>query len=64
MCRVEFGISSLEDLGHLLKAWGKHLAAEGQPARDIHVDVMLEDRVPGEVIPGLFSMCRVEPECF
>ena len=96
MCRVEFAIFSMEDLRFLLKAWGKHLAETGQPVnRDIHVDVMLDDRVPGEqvclcfiassevmdrflvrlrqdglkfscdeIIPGLFSMCRVEHECF
>ena len=94
MAMLEFGISGIDDIRSLIKAWKRYLGIEGlDNTKSILVYVTVNDRQPEEevflrfcasqevldrfldylgedgfqfscteFIPGLLTICRVEPE--
>ena len=56
-CRLEFGISSLDDIRILLKAWDRYLVNEGRGGvESVLAYVTIEDRVPGEEVSLNFTL--------
>ena len=63
--QLEFGVTCLEDIRRLLKAWQKHLVRERLEASESGlVHVIVEDRQPGEEVKLVFQAAHPVLERF
>ena len=63
--QLEFGVTCLEDIRRLLKAWQKHLVREMLESSESGlVHIIVEDRQPGEEVKLVFQAAHPVLERF